>query len=267
MAIKWYLRADDASWESFWYDKTIENQVNEVENEYPKILDAILNNSNLNSVILEAGCGLGKFLFYLKKKKYKNLIGVDLVDYPLEMIRNRDPNICTKKGGVESLPLEDEIIDLYLSMGVIEHFEEGPEKPLNEAYRTLRKNGVIIIAVPYQNLYRSTIRRFFTLPILKILKPSFRNKNRVFYQYYYSKRNLIKLITTANFSITDWFYYDHFHTKNIRVGLALEFPFLKKKNGNSYELNRLGILIAFLSEMLSYGIFSSSIAFVAKKPN
>ena len=38
-------------------------------------------------------------------------------------------------------------------MGVIEHFEEGPQIALNEAYRVLKVNGTLIVAVPYQNVY------------------------------------------------------------------------------------------------------------------
>ena len=86
-------------------------------------------------------------------------------------------------------------------MGVIEHFEDGPEKALLEAYRVLSKEGKMIISVPYQNYYRSIIRRLITMPLLKLFKPSFRNKNRIFYQYYYSKKDLLGFITKSRFEI------------------------------------------------------------------
>jgi len=266
MAVKWFLKRDDASWSSFWDKTTIDDELEEANNDYPMMLNAILGNSYKESVVLEGGCGLGKFLFFLRGKNYNNLIGVDFTDKPLKLIKQRDPFIDVRKGDVNDLPIDDESIDLYLSMGVIEHFEEGPQQSLNEAIRVLKKNGILIVAVPYQNLYRSTIRKYITMPLLKILKPSFRNKNRVFYQYYYSKKDLRKFINQSGFEIIDWFYYDQYHTKSQRIGISLEFPFTQKNNNKLYDLNWVGISIAIISEIFSKCIFSSSIAFVVKKP-
>jgi hypothetical protein len=150
-------------------------------------------------------------------------------------------------------------------MGVIEHFKEGPEKALSEAIRVLTKEGIMIISVPYQNYYRSTIRRLITMPLLKLFKPSLRNKNRIFYQYFYSKKDLSGFITKSGFEIIEWFYYDRFHTKSIRTGIYLEFPFLRKKNGKHFEINQIGQIIARCSEFVSKGIFSSNIVFVVRK--
>ena len=123
----------------------------------------------------------------------------------------------------------------------------------------------MIISVPYQNFYRSTIRRFLTMPILKLIKPSFRNKNRVFYQYYYSKKDLCRFINKSKFEVLDWFYYDRFHTKATRLGLYLEFPFLRKKNGRRFEVNKIGQWISKITELISKGIFTSNIVFVVRK--
>jgi len=265
MTIKWCLQPKGTSWESYWEDISNEEQIQVTNNDFPKLLNVIKSNSNKNSVVLEGGCGLGRWLFYLHSLGYKNLIGVDFISPPLELIKKRAENITVKVGNVDSLPLKDSTIDLYLSMGVLEHFEEGPEKALNEAHRVLTDNGRMIISVPYQNFYRSTIRRFFTMPLLKLFKSSYRNKNRVFYQYYYNKRDLTKFITNSSFDIVEWFFYDQFHTKNFRLGLYLEFPFLRKKAGKLFEINKVGQIIAKCSEAISCGIFTSYIVFVARK--
>jgi len=267
MAVKWYLKKDDASWNTFWDKTSIDDELAEVKNDYPRMLHVILDNSNQDSVVLEGGCGLGKFLFFLREKGYKNLIGVDITDKPLQLIKKRDSSIVVKNGDVNQLPITNNSVDMYLSMGVIEHFEEGPQHSLNEAMRVLKKNGILILAVPYQNLYRGTIRKYVTMPLLKILKPSFRNKNRVFYQYYYSKKDLINFFQQSSFEIIDWFYYDQYHTKTQRIGISLEFPFTKKKTKKPYDLNWIGRSIAMISEIFSQCIFSSSIAFVVKSPD
>jgi ubiquinone/menaquinone biosynthesis C-methylase UbiE len=231
------------------------------------MLNAILDNSDENSVVLEGGCGLAKFLFFLREKKYTNLIGVDFNEKPLDLIEKRDTIIDVRVGNVNKLTLEDNSIDLYLSMGVIEHFEEGPQNALNEAYRVVKNNGTLIVAVPYQNVYRGTFRKWITMPLLKLIKPSFRNSHRVFYQYYYSKKDLKKFIIDSGFEIMDWFYYDQYHAKSQRIGICLEFPFAKDQGNSPYGLNLIGKMLAFFSELISKAIFSSSIAFVVKKPN
>lgn len=65
----------------------------------------------------------------------------------------------------------------------------------------------------------------------------------------------------------DWFYYDQYHAKNQRIGICLEFPFSKDQGDSPYGLNLIGKMLAFFSELISKAIFSSSIAFVVKKPN
>ena len=265
MAVKWYLKKDDASWHSFWDKTSIDNELAEAKGDYPMMLDAILNYSNRESVVLEGGCGLGKLLFFLREKSYKNLIGVDFIDKPLQLIKNRDSAIDVRTGDVNELPIKDDSIDLYLSMGVIEHFEEGPQNALNEAYRVLKDDGILIVAVPYQNIYRGTFRRYFTMPLLKLFKPSFWNRNRVFYQYYFSRKDLVKFLEQSEFDIVDWFYYDQYHTKSQRIGIYLEFPFARAKSSHPYSINFIGKIMAFFSELISKGIFSSSIAFVVKK--
>jgi len=265
MAVKWYLNKDDASWHSFWDNISIDDEIAEAKSDYPLMLNAILDNSDENSVVLEGGCGLAKFLFFLREKKYTNLIGVDFNEKPLDLIEKRDTIIDVRVGDVNKLPLEDNSIDLYLSMGVIEHFEEGPQNALNEAYRVVKNNGTLIVAVPYQNVYRGTFRKRITMPLLKLIKPSFRNSNRVFYQYYYSKKDLCRFINKSKFEVLDWFYYDRFHTKATRLGIYLEFPFLRKKNGRRFEVNKIGQLISKFTESISKGIFTSNIVFVVRK--
>lgn len=147
----------------------------------------------------------------------------------------------------------------------MEHFEEGPGRCLMEAHRILKKDGILVLSVPYQNVYRGTVRRFFTMPLLKLLKPKFRNKYRVFYQYYFSRRDLMKFLRKANFLPVEWFYMDRFHTSNQRAGIALEFPFLRKRNGVQWEVKPVGIFLARLAEAISKSIFAAGIVIVARK--
>ena len=87
MAVKWYLLPKDTSWENYWEDISIEEQAKTTENDCPELLEAILNFSNKNSTVLEGGCGLGRWLFFLSRREYTNLIGVDFINPPLDIIK------------------------------------------------------------------------------------------------------------------------------------------------------------------------------------
>jgi len=134
MAIKWYLKPQATSWERYWEQTSIEEQARSTENDYPLMLHAIEDNLEKDQRVLDGGCGLGRWLIYLGRRGYTNLIGVDFVIPPLDLIKQENPAITVKVGNVDDLPIDDATIDLYLSMGVVEHFEEGPQKSLQEAY-------------------------------------------------------------------------------------------------------------------------------------
>lgn len=106
--------------------------------------------------ILEAGCGDGKFVFYLRSLGY-DITGVDYVESVIE----------TNKEIARQKHLNDDVFrmsdvrdlndckgeyDVYLSMGVIEHFERNEQRLIIEsAHKCLRKNGRVVVSVP--NLY------------------------------------------------------------------------------------------------------------------
>lgn len=265
MAIKWSLPPGKTGWKQYWVGQSVAEMVAEARSEKSVVMDAIEKYTDHDSVIFDGGCGLGRWPAFIKESGYRHVIGLDYLRQPIMKLKKYNPQIDAVVGSVDAIPLQGESVDFYLSGGVIEHFEEGPQRCLVEACRILKNGGIILVAVPYQNLYRSTIRRFLIIPLLKLIKPSFREKNRVFYQYYYNKRDVRQFLLEVNLTILDCFYVDRFTIPDQHIGIYLELPFLRKKGGRAYELNRTGIFLARLSDLLSKGIFSSSIAFIAQK--
>lgn len=147
-----------------WRDIWLQHSNFEVElavMEYPRsqeVLDAYLPFLAKDGLILEAGCGLGQVVYYLRRRGY-NVAGVDYVPQAL------DPNIARQFGlplmaaDVHQLPYVTNSLDGYLSFGVVEHFEQGPVPALREAFRVLKPGGVLVLTVPHPNFVES-LRNF-----------------------------------------------------------------------------------------------------------
>ena len=64
-------------------------------------------------------------------------IGMDFAPKTVESLKHHRPEVCQVLGDVRNLSLENESVDGYWSLGVIEHFYEGFDKIIQESYRIL----------------------------------------------------------------------------------------------------------------------------------
>ena len=107
-----------------------------------------LNNISKNKVVLDAGCGTGKFLNVLETNA-KRYIGIDLsknqlAKAKLKSLNNYSQFICSN---LTKIPLEDNSVDLIVStwvLGTITDINER-NKVLNEFMRVLNNTGSIIL--------------------------------------------------------------------------------------------------------------------------
>src|SRR3990170_3759329 len=158
MSFKQYIPKIGNEWEVYWKSTSPKQELKLVETDGLRpIFETYLP---IKGKILEAGCGLGKWIIHLTREGY-NIQGIDANKYALEKLRESFPKARVKKGDVRQLPFEDEHFDTYLSLGVVEHFEEGPQKALQEAYRVLRGDGTAIVEVPFDSPLRK-LTRFLT---------------------------------------------------------------------------------------------------------
>ena len=105
-----------------------------------------------NELILEAGCGLGPKLLYFEKKNYR-IIGVDYVLPALTRVKAYKATVKLAQSDVHVLPFQESTFGAYLSYGVVEHFPQGPQQAINEAYRVLKPGGLIFMMVPADNFF------------------------------------------------------------------------------------------------------------------
>lgn len=150
--------------------------------------------------ILDVGCAYGYDLIYYSKK-CKGVFGVDPNEELIKKAKLDYPNIEFRVGPAENLPFKDKTFDLVIMGDVLEHVDDEV-KSLSEAYRVLKKEGILIITAPHKGLfsfmdidnYSWYYRKLFGI---KTNKPGYQNKHR-----HYSLRDLKKLFQNR-FEIID----------------------------------------------------------------
>lgn len=125
-------------------------------------------------VVLESGCGMGQWLYYVAKKTNGTAIGLDLAASTLGRIAAaplmqpylQDGRVRLLEGDMRRTPLPSGSVDVIFSFGVIEHVvSEDSQKAVNEFARLLRPGGRTLITTP-NPFSMHTITR----PILKLAR-------------------------------------------------------------------------------------------------
>lgn len=181
--------------------------------------------------IIEAGCGLGRYVKYLSERGY-NVEGIEYSEETLRDVKEIAPELNIIQGDVIAMPYETASIDGIISLGVIEHFISGCDEPLKEMYRVLKDEGVAIITVPSFNLIRK-IKKFLHInemnpymlaarsniirrilgekPVTKRI-PYNRNKSNLynvypvfgdFREYHFTKKEFEDVLLRAGFTIIE----------------------------------------------------------------
>ena len=74
--------------------------------------------------ILEAGSGRGRWVFYLQRKGY-DVVGIEIAQAEIAAAKHFDPAAPITFGNVLRTGFADASFDAVISLGVVEHFEEG----------------------------------------------------------------------------------------------------------------------------------------------
>jgi len=234
-------------WEEHWSKQSVHNLVKQLE--VNPVFWNLLSKVKKSHKMLEAGCGYGQWVIALHQLGF-NIKGVDIAKNTLKRIKKFYPPADVKIADVESLPFKDGGFDVYLSFGVIEHFEKGPRKVLNEAKRVLKKNGLLYLTVPYLNIPR-------------LIKYGLNIKKKgKFYQYLYTKNEVTRLIEEAGFEVVSVKHFDFINAvkKDIPFAHYLINAFLsrstkKEPDNNEKKRNRSPLLA--IKKTPSYGSISS----------
>ena len=104
------------------------------------INEAFLRDIARDASVLEVGCNTGNQLLLLQEMGYKNLSGIELQPYALEIARQRLPGVSLQLGSALGLPHEDSTFDLVFTSGVLIHISPTDlPRAMDEIYRCSRK--------------------------------------------------------------------------------------------------------------------------------
>lgn len=257
MSYKVYIPKNNRSKGACWHDEKVEETLPLCD--YQIITPHILKYLPQEGRVLEAGCGLGRFLIYFGKRGF-NIFGMDISEEGLRRLRSYDPTLKTFVGDVLNIPQRDNSLDAIISLGVIEHFEEGPQKALLEMHRVLKPRGVLCVAVPYQSLMRT----FFHWPyqlVVQSVKKAF-GKSFVFGEFRFSRREMSSFLRKTSFEILTVEADDFRYPKSL--GLFTDWYRYVHHKKNKWELNPFGKIIARCFNAISPWCYPSGIFFVAQ---
>jgi SAM-dependent methyltransferase len=172
-----------------------------------------------NGRILEAGCGVGYIVAALQTRGY-DAFGVDYEPEVVGVVNRECPSLHIKQDDVLKLGVMTGELAAYISLGVLEHFQDGPQKALSEAARVLSLNGVAIVSVPYLNPMRKRM--------LAELRRRGRQAEGYFYQYYFSVEEFTSYLAAAGFEVVGLFAY------GVDAFLTREHPMFTKVWGSAW---------------------------------
>jgi len=110
-----------------------------------------ITNWNKNEVVLDAGCGSGRFIRLLSPF-VKEMHGIDISGEALKIAKNfKIKNAIIKKGSILKIPYRDNFFDKVICIDVIEHVKDD-KKALEEMKRVVKRNGEVIVYFCHGNL-------------------------------------------------------------------------------------------------------------------
>jgi SAM-dependent methyltransferase len=231
-----------------------------------RIHDVMLQHLPKDGLIVDAGCGVARWPIFLRRAGYE-VVGIEYDHEACKIAKENDPGLGVFRADVRATPFKDDSVDAIISLGVVEHDEAGPLQALREAYRILKPNGLLILAVPYNNLWR----RFFLNHVQTLVTAK---RRRVgwklgFAEYRFSKPEVRSFLRQARFEVVSDHPNDLDPPKN--MGLWVDYnnifmnPFRSLGVDELFILPRMKGRLAALAVRFVPWMVCGEVVFVARK--
>ena len=156
-----------------------------------------------NGSVLEAGCGLAKWVEFLNKQGFKAR-GIDFSAVAIQKSRELWPGIELVQGDLRRMPFETGRFQAVVSFGAVEHDSAGPDEALREMQRVLEPGGIMYCSVPCMN----TLRRCGTLALKDWLvcsktvrRLAGRKPEVSFYEFVFTPEEYARILAAAGFEV------------------------------------------------------------------
>jgi len=194
--LAWYAEsADEEFWGAHW--------AGQVQARYYQRAEALnLETDELGRVLLphlsrvgrnlEAGCGAGYWVAALQKHGFP-MEGIEYSRELVTLVNDRVPHVPVRWADALALDVSDATYSSYVSFGVVEHREAGPEPFLTEARRVLKPDGVLLLSVPN---YGPVRRLKAKLGLYEASQPAV-----PFFQYGFTATEFSRILSDTGFEV------------------------------------------------------------------
>tara|TARA_B100001287_G_scaffold116244_1_gene97804 strand:+ start:2361 stop:3269 length:909 start_codon:yes stop_codon:yes gene_type:complete len=133
-------------------------EISKIGDEYFDIVNS--NHLNENSIVLDLGCGSGRWTKYLSPK-VKFIEAVDPSDAVLSASQflSENKNVRVSKSSVDNIPFQNNSFDFAFSLGVLHHIP-NTEKALTKVVEKVKINGWVLIYLYYSLDNRGILYKF-----------------------------------------------------------------------------------------------------------
>lgn len=148
-----------------------------------KIVKYISENNIRSEVIVDLASGTGDMAIELLNINPKIIYALDISPGMLDVLKrkNKDERMLIEVAESENMPLDNHSVDIVTIAFGIRNFE-SMEKSLNEIYRVLRPNGLLIVLEMFNFEKRNRLFEFYFTRIMPVLGKMV-SRNRTAYSY------------------------------------------------------------------------------------